>query len=84
MASVSSCVPSRSSSARFEFSSGSEKTTSNPTTFAPSRESASISAAIFERGHGQRPSASRLFSSMTTMATADEGVWGPRATNRRS
>jgi hypothetical protein len=46
---------------------------SNPITFAPSRERASTSAAIFERGQGQRPSVSRLFSSMTASATAGEG-----------
>ena len=59
-------------SASCEFSSGSEKITSNPITLAPSRERLSIRVANFDRGHGHRPSTSRLFSSMTTIATAGE------------
>jgi len=37
---------------------------SNPITLAPSRESVSTRAAIFDRGQGHRPSVSRLFSSI--------------------
>jgi hypothetical protein len=67
-----------------EFSSGSAKMMSKPITLAPSAERASTRVAIFDRGHGQRPSASRLFSSMTTMTVAGEGLCAPRDTNRRS
>ena len=66
-----------------EFSSGSEKPMSKPITFAPSRDSVSTSAAIFDRGQGQRPSASRLFSSITAIATAGEGGRGPREDSGR-
>ena len=70
--------------ASFASCSGSENITSKPTTFAPSRDSASMSAAMRARGHGQRPSASRLFSSIAAITTAGPGLIGPRARKRRS
>ena len=76
--------PRRSMNPSSEFSSGSAKAMSKPITFAPSRDSVSISAAIFDRGQGQRPSASRLSSSITAIATVGEGDRGPREAKRRS
>ena len=63
---------------------GLEKPMSKAITFAPSRARMSTSAAIFERGHGQRPSASRLFSSITASVTAGDGGESPRERTRRS
>ncbi len=64
--------------------SASEKSTSKATTFAPSRDKASMSAAMRERDHGQRPSLSRLFSSIAAITTAFPGGSAPRARKRRS
>jgi hypothetical protein len=62
----------------------SDCTMSNPTTAGAPALMRSTSFAITDRGHGQRPSFSRLSSSIATITTSGAAGCGPRSMRRKS